>query len=77
VERLYEAAAPAISSDLLRLGLAYRLQERAYGGLSPKVRRELERASAGRTSVQLKAGTRLLRSWNGRSVSVLVTGQRL
>jgi hypothetical protein len=24
--------------------------------------------------VQLKAGTRLLRSWNGRSVSVLVTG---
>jgi hypothetical protein len=72
-ERLYKAAAPAISADLLRLGLAYRLQERAYGGLSAKVRRELERPGGSKRSVQLKAGTRLLRSWNGRTVSVLVT----
>jgi hypothetical protein len=72
-ERLYKAAAPAISADLLRLGIAYRLQERAYGGLSAKVRRELERPSGGKTRVRLKPGTRLLRSWNGRSLSVLVT----
>lgn len=72
-ERLYKTAAPAISADLLRLGIAYRLQERAYGGLSPKLRRELERPGPGKSPLQLKAGTRLLRSWNGRTVSVLVT----
>jgi hypothetical protein len=70
---LYKSAAPAISPDLLRLGIAYRLQERAYGGLSPKLRRELERPGPGKSCLQLKAGTRLLRSWNGRTVSVLVT----
>lgn len=40
-EHLYRATAPRISRELLVLGLAYRLQERAYGGLSRAAQRKL------------------------------------
>ncbi|MBK6296947.1 MAG: DUF2924 domain-containing protein [Sphingomonadales bacterium] len=68
------APAPNLSADLLRLGLAYRVQENALGGLTAPVRRQLE--GSGHAAVDgatLKPGTRLLRTWNGRSVSVTVT----
>ncbi len=70
----YGAPAPNLSADLLRLGLAYRIQENAIGGLTAPVRRQLE--GSGHAAVDgatLKPGTRLLRTWNGRSVSVTVT----
>jgi len=34
---------PRISEDLLRRAIAYRLQERAFGGLKPSTRRLLQR----------------------------------
>ena len=70
---LYRSEPPIqISRDLLMLAVAYRLQERALGGLKPHVRRALERAAedlaAGRpvgSAPRFKPGTRLLREWNG------------
>ncbi|HXI16157.1 MAG TPA: DUF2924 domain-containing protein [Chloroflexota bacterium] len=80
--RLYRAPAPALSPDLLVRGIAYRLQEKACGGLAPAVDRELVRLAARGTlptrsspsaAVSLRSGTRLLRSWNRETYSVLVT----
>lgn len=80
--RLYRAPAPALSSDLLARGIAWRLQEKRTGGLAPAVERELVRlAGRDRSSPQsstpaaanFRPGTRLVRSWNGVTYSVLVT----
>jgi hypothetical protein len=73
--------APDTGPDLLRRGIAWKLQARVYGELPSHIKRELERAaeqlrrgeglvSAGRPS--LKPGTRLVRSWQGRVHRVLV-----
>lgn len=72
-ERVYRAPAPRIAPDLLRLGIAYRLQERALGGLSRATAGALrKRAGQPRGRDRIRPGTRLVRSWNGRTVSVLV-----
>ncbi len=62
----------AFRRKLLARGVAYERQARRYGGLSPSVRRRLQRAvndlSTGRAparSPKLKAGARLVREWNG------------
>jgi hypothetical protein len=73
--------APDIGPDLLRRGIAWRLQSRVHGDLSSHIKRELERVaerlgrgeellSSSRTS--LKPGTRLVRQWQGRVHHVLV-----
>jgi hypothetical protein len=73
--------APDIGPDLLRRGIAWKLQSRVYGDLPGHIKRELERAadclrrgeqllSSSRPS--LKPGTRLVRSWQGRVHRVLV-----
>ena len=73
--------APDIGPDLLRRGIAWKLQARAHGNLPTHVTRELERAaerlrrgeeliSSSRPS--LKPGTRLVRQWQGRVLHVLV-----
>jgi hypothetical protein len=69
--RLHRMPPPMrLSRDLLTRGISYKLQERAYGGLSTATARKLERASAdplGRgaakptQSISLKPGTRLVR----------------
>lgn len=69
-ERVSKQPAPNLSADLLRLGIAYRLQEKAHSGLSRASLSELHGKSAGRPTI--KPGTRLVRSWNGRTISVLV-----
>lgn len=67
-ERAYSEPAPNLSSDLMRLGIAYRLQEKAHGGLSRASVFQLSEARGGQLTV--KPGTRFVRSWNGRTVSV-------
>ena len=77
---VYRSVAPDIGPDLLRRGIAYRLQERGQGSLSSATRREIDRqikrlgkdegVSVGTPS--LKPGTRLVRSWRGRMHQVLV-----
>lgn len=76
--------APDLSPDLLRRGIAWKLQSRVYGELSPRVRRELERAAdrlrRGESVVaaqpKLAAGTRLAREWQGKVHHVLVLESR-
>ena len=69
-ERVYKQPAPSPSADLIRLGVAYRLQEKACGGLSRASLAKLNETSAGRPTI--KPGTRLVRSWNGGTISVEV-----
>jgi Protein of unknown function (DUF2924) len=77
---VYRSVAPDISPDLLRRGIAYRLQERGQGSLTSSTRREIERhiKRLGRDdeapvrAPSLKPGTRLVRSWRRRMHQVLV-----
>ncbi|MGA7384901.1 MAG: DUF2924 domain-containing protein [Methylocella sp.] len=70
-----------LSRDLLTRGIAYKLQERAYGGLATATARKLERACAdplGRGAakptqpISLKPGTRLVREWRGVTHTALI-----
>jgi hypothetical protein len=80
--RHYRTEAPAsLSRDLLLRALAYKLQERAHGGLSQLARRALRalapttaaaRAAAAAPRVRLKPGVRLVRDWHGEAHIVLV-----
>ena len=79
--RLHHMQPPkSLSRDLLLRGITYKIQERAFGGLSKSVLRKISgatpeappgaRRSAPRTAV--KPGTRLVREWNGQTHTVLV-----
>ena len=84
--RLYRAAPPTrLSRDLLVRGVAYKLQEHVYGGLSPGVRRRLrslvespdkQNRSRAAPTITLKPGTKLVREWRGHvhTVNVLDEG---
>jgi hypothetical protein len=70
-----------LSRDLLIRGVTYKLQERAYGGLSKAAARKLEQAGADSLSrgaakpappISLRPGTRLLREWRGVTHMVLI-----
>ncbi len=64
--------------------LAYKLQEQAYGGLKPEVKRRLRELAAGlhrdskktaaqrRDPLRIKPGTRLIRQWEGQTHHVTV-----
>jgi hypothetical protein len=78
--RCGEPIAPA-SRDLMIREVAYKMQERAHGGLAPAIKRrlhvlaeEFERNGAGALAPAplLKPGTRLLREWQGRTHTVIV-----
>ncbi len=80
--RLHRMAPPMrLSRDLLIRAIAYKLQERAYGGLSKTVARKLQQTSTdpsrrgeAKTAqpISLKPGTRLVREWRGATHMVLV-----
>lgn len=70
---------PRLSRDLLVRGIAWKIQERAYGGLSPATKRRLAQlaeqlAAGGDLSTPdrgtLRPGARLVREWGGRLHSV-------
>jgi len=77
--RRYGAPAPALSGELLRLGIGYRLQEQRLGGIGRGTRtllRQVE-ARAGEGAVKppprrLTPGTRLVRDWHGVGHTVVV-----
>jgi hypothetical protein len=80
-QRLLRQPPPPISPDLLRREIAYRLQETASGGLTRQVSRQLadirKRIVQGSSplpasSIRLKPGTRLLKTWRGKTYTVLV-----
>ena len=75
---------PQLRKPLLVPLLAYKLQEQAYGGLKPGVRRRLRELAASysrdpkkagarlKDSIRIKPGTRLIREWKGQSHQVTV-----
>lgn len=71
-QAVYGSAPPRLSASLLRLGIAYRLQEKAYGKLPARVAKAL-RSGKPVASPAPRSGTQYIRSWNGRTISVTVT----
>ena len=76
---------PRISEDLLRRAVAYRIQERALGGLKPATRRLLQRVAEHaqprhRTSAtparKLRPGAVLIREWRGTCLWRIVDSGR-
>src|SRR5580692_5990104 len=80
--RLHRTPPPMrLSRDLLTRGITYKLQERAYGGLSTATARKLEQAGADSLSrgsvtpappISLRPGTRLVRERRGVTHMVLI-----
>jgi hypothetical protein len=75
-----KASSQEIGRSFLIRAIAYRLQERALGGLKPSTQRVLDRIGAGRSEAGLEpiptrrasAGTVLIREWRGVSHRVTV-----
>jgi hypothetical protein len=70
---------PCVPHSLLRRLVAQRLQERRHGALPALVARELARIASSapnpepaRVRVELTPGTRLVREWNGKTITVEV-----
>lgn len=82
-KELFGITTPHVSDDVLVRAIAYRLQERAYGGLSASTSRKLRKIAAdlrtNRKAVSLPdtpriaPGVQLLREWNGETEVVEVT----
>ncbi len=80
--RLYRAQPPkGVGRDLLALGVAWKLQEKVYGGLGPATKRRLaglattmERdGDLARARIERpRPGARLVRAWRGETHSVVV-----
>jgi hypothetical protein len=82
-EVLAEKPPPSLGRDILALGIAYARQERRYGGLTKSVAKELDRLGRalgdGNGTPELptkplpRAGTILVREWQGTTHHVTVT----
>lgn len=73
--QLHDLTAPKISTVMLRQAVAYKIQERHYGGLKPAVRRFLEKEAVGLNAtapILAKPGTRLVRQWRGTTYEVII-----
>ena len=77
----FRKPAPDIRPDLLRRGLAWRIQARVNGGLTASTRKAIEKAQeqlartgsvASPRDLAIKPGTRLVREWHGKTYHVLV-----
>jgi hypothetical protein len=66
----------SLSRDLILRGITYKIQERAFGGLSKSVLRKLSEVPSNivrqASPVRVRVGTRLVREWNGQTHIVLV-----
>ena len=80
--RIYGTEPPTrLTRDLMARAIAYRMQERAHGGLAPATTRRLRAlarefetkgADALDPGVALRLGTRLVREWGGMTHTVIV-----
>jgi hypothetical protein len=82
-ENFSEDPPPRLRKELMVPVLAYRMQEREFGGLSHGARRRLrevaaslntEKPSLERADSAPQTGTRLLRMWRGETHEVIATG---
>src|SRR5262245_26885161 len=73
-------APPRLSAGVLRLGVAWKIQEQAYGGLDAWTRKRLQELGQAlerdgtitKARSSLKPGSTLIRSWNGTTHTVRV-----
>ena len=66
--------APKVSENMLQLAVAYELQAKAFGGLSPKTKQQLQQIGAGKTETrEVRPGMRLAREFGGK-VHVVTIG---
>lgn len=78
--QMFRESPPAVGPTLLGLGIAYRLQEKAMGGLPSARVRELAKLAkqVAKSSLSLepaaslKVGSRLVRDWHGEPHQVLI-----
>lgn len=81
--RCHGAPAPSVTPDLLRLGIAYKLQEKKQGGLCREIKRLLRQAitiaqqdnAMAPPPRRLSPGTRLVRDWHGTGHTVTVLNE--
>ena len=82
LENFGRPAAPSLRRELMLPVLAYRIQERVYGGLDAESEGRLKEVIASQTQKPVrqaekrqsfKPGTRILREWKGQTHEVLVT----
>ena len=76
--RVFKCGPPRYASPkFMAQAIAYALQERAFGGLSQAIQRQLSSITNGKpvqaTSPKIKPGTRLLREWRGTTHEVMAT----
>ena len=82
-QRLYRSRPPRhIRRNLLVLAIAWKLQERVYGGLTAAQKRKLARIaeelrkngdlSGSTAAIRVKPGSKLIREWRGETHTVLV-----
>jgi hypothetical protein len=79
---LKKAPPSHLRKQLLVPSLAYKLQEQAYGGLKPELKRRLRELAGSlesdtrpRPQARIKPGTRLVRQWQSKSHHVTVCDQ--
>lgn len=74
--KLYGTPPPSIATQLLRLGIAYKLQLKSSGVREAKMRLPRSNGVAALPSRKLAPGTRLVRDWHGvgHTVTVLESG---
>ena len=81
-ENFTKSPPPKLRKELMVPILAYRMQEKEYGGLSQSARRRLceiarsiasEKRPQNEVQPHSEKGTRLLRSWHGKVHEVIVT----
>lgn len=74
--RLHQTSPPKrLSRDILLRGIAYKVQEDTFGGLSKAILRRLQPASSAtkrRPARTFKPGTRLVREWRGVTHTVVI-----
>ncbi len=80
--RLYRShPPPCIRQELLVLAIAWKLQEKVYGGLAPAQKRKLAGIAedlrkngdlSASPAIRMKPGLRLVREWRGETHDVLV-----
>jgi|ERR1039458_1065897 hypothetical protein len=83
-ELFAKPAHPKLRRDLMIPILAYRIQEKAYGGLKPSTRKRLQKLAEEleqdpnaqlRPNQQIKTGTKLVRQWQGQTHEVMVVDE--
>jgi hypothetical protein len=77
--QVFKTVPPQFTPDMLRRALAWRMQERLAGSYGPSVSRELRQRvdeldgpARLRPRDHIKPGTRLVRSWQGVTHSVII-----